>query len=86
MVNQPQNRRLTRGSSEARHAAMVAAEMRRVERRLRAVGPMPRQALARACGEVSWREGTLSEAVREGIRQHRLKRLPLGWLAAERER
>jgi hypothetical protein len=62
----------------------VAAELRRIERRLRAVGPMPRQALAKSCGETAWRDGTVTEAVREGIRQHRLKQLPLGWIAPER--
>jgi hypothetical protein len=62
----------------------VAAELRRIERRLRAVGPMSREALAKSCCENTWRDGNVTEAVREGIRQHRLKRLPLGWIAAER--
>jgi hypothetical protein len=62
----------------------VAAELRRIERTLRTVGPMSRQALAKSCGETSWRDGNVTEAVREGIRQHRLKQLPLGWIATER--
>jgi hypothetical protein len=66
------------------HAAVLAAELRRIEQQLRAVGPMPRQALARSCGENTWRDGNLTEAVREGIRQHRLRQLPFGWIARER--
>jgi hypothetical protein len=66
------------------HAAVVAAERRRIERHLRAVGPMSRQTLARSCGEAAWRDGNVTEAVREGIRQRRLKQLPLGWIAPER--
>jgi hypothetical protein len=62
----------------------VAAELRRIERQLRAVGPMSRRALAKSCGETGWRDGNVTEAVREGIRQHRLKQLPLGWIAPER--
>jgi hypothetical protein len=45
---------------------------------------MSREALAKACGESAWRDGSVTEAVRAGIRQHRLKELPLGWIAAER--
>jgi hypothetical protein len=63
---------------------IVAAELRRIERCLREVGPLPRRALAAHAGESSWRDGNVTEAVREGIRQHRLKELPLGWIAAER--
>ena len=81
MEDQPQT---TRNGADSRHAAVVEAEMRRVERQLRAYGPMPRAALARRCGETEWRDGTLQEAVREGIRQRRLKQLPLGWVASRR--
>jgi hypothetical protein len=45
---------------------------------------MPRRALSAYCGESHWRAGNVTEAVREGIRQHRLKELPLGWIAPER--
>jgi hypothetical protein len=68
----------------ARHSAILAAEVKRVERELRLYGPMPVSRLARLCGEAAWRDGTLEEVVREGIRQRRLKRLPLGWVASRR--
>jgi hypothetical protein len=77
-------RRTRRENRDRHHAAVVAAELRRIERQLRAVGPMPRRALAELCGEASWRDGNVTEAVREGIRQGRLKELPLGWVAPER--
>jgi hypothetical protein len=84
-VNEAKRRRhATRDAGTDRHAAIVAAELRRIERQLRAFGPMPRRALSRSCGERSWRDGSVTEAVREGIRQHRLKQLPLDWIAPER--
>ena len=67
-----------------RHGAMVAAEARRLERELRAIGPMPRATLARRTGAGRWREGTFEEAVREGLRTGRLEELPLSWLEARR--
>jgi hypothetical protein len=81
MEHQPQT---DRSSADSRHAAIVQAEMRRVERELRANVPMPRAALARRCREAASRDGTLEEVIREGIRQRRLKQLPLGWLASRR--
>ena len=45
---------------------------------------MSREALAKSCSENTWRDGNVTEAVRAGIRQHRLKELPLGWIAADR--
>jgi hypothetical protein len=77
-------RRTRREYRDRHHAAVVAAELRRIERQLRAVGPMPRRALADSLGGASWRRGNVTEAVRAGIRQHRLKELPLGWIAPER--
>ena len=71
-------------ATAARRAAIVAAELRRVERVLRFYGPMSRATLARRCGEGQWRDGTLEEVVREGIRRRRLKQLPLGWIASRR--
>jgi hypothetical protein len=62
--------------------AVVCAEMRRLERRLFAIGPMPRERLAAACDAARWREGSFEAAVREGVRQGKLRELPLGWLAA----
>jgi hypothetical protein len=61
---------------------MVAAEARRLERNLRAIGPMPRDMLAHVSGAENWREGTFEEAVREGLREGRLRTLPLQWLEA----
>jgi hypothetical protein len=81
MEHQPQ---AARNGADSRHAAIVEAEVRYVERQLRAYGPMSRPMLARRCRERAWREGTLEEAVREGFRQRRLKQLPLGWVASRR--
>lgn len=80
---EPQSQTARKGA-DSRHSAIVEAEVRRVERQLRAYGPMPRALLARRCREAAWRDGTLEEAVREGIRQRRLKQLPLGWIASRR--
>lgn len=67
-----------------RHHATVTAETRKLERSLRAIGPMPRTMLARVTQANSWREGSFEEAVKEGIREGRLEELPLGWLKVTR--
>lgn len=61
---------------------VVAAEVRRLERCLLNVGPMPQQRLAESCGADHWREGTFEEALYQGIRQGVLRQLPLGWIEA----
>lgn len=63
-------------------ATVIAAEVRRLERRLRAIGPMHQDTLAESCGSQRWREGTLEEAIQEGVRLGALRRLPLGWVEA----
>ncbi len=63
-------------------ARVIAAEVRRLERRLRAIGPMHRDTLAESCGTQRWREGTFEEAIQEGVRLGVLRRLPLGWIEA----
>ena len=71
------------GSASARHRALVvSAEVGRLERRLRAIGPMPRDTLAKTCGADAWHEGSFEEAIREGVRSGRLRELPLGWVEA----
>jgi len=67
---------------DVHRASVVAAEVARLERPLRAIGPMHRDRLAEACGAHRWREGTFEEAIREGVRLGRLRRLPLGWIEA----
>lgn len=66
------------------HHASVSAEVRKLERSLRAIGPMPRSMLARVSRANSWREGSFEEAVQAGLREGRLKELPLGWLKVTR--
>jgi hypothetical protein len=79
----PDGRR--RSVAARHHAAVVAAEVRRLQRELRAIGPMPRRSLAKASKVDRWREGAFEEAVRVGIRQGKLRELPLGWIeSAER--
>ncbi len=68
----------------SRHQATVAAEARKLQKSLRAIGPLPRPVLARMTGADRWREGSFEEAVQEGVRQGTLKNLPLGWVEATR--
>ncbi len=65
-----------------RHDAAVAAEIRKLERSLRELGPMPSDRLATLTHADRWREGTFEEAVAVGIREGRLARLPFHWLKA----
>jgi hypothetical protein len=67
-----------------RHAATVAAEVNKLERNLRELGPMPKERLADVTGADRWREGTFEEAVSVGVRAGRLKRLAFDWLKATR--
>jgi hypothetical protein len=67
-----------------RHDAAVAAEIRKLERGLRELGPMPAERLATLAHADQWREGTFEEAVSVGVREGRLARLPFQWLKAVR--
>jgi hypothetical protein len=67
-----------------RHDAAVAVEIRKLERSLRDLGPMPRERLADLSRADQWREGTFEEAVSEGVRQGRLEWMPFQWLKAVR--
>lgn len=72
--------RQPRNLAARHHAAVVAAEVRRLQRALRAVGPMPRRTLAKESQVDRWREGAFEEAVKEGIAQGKLRELPLDWI------
>lgn len=65
-----------------RHDAAVAAEISKLERSLRQLGPMPRERLADLARADRWREGTFEEAVAAGVRQGRLAWMPFHWLKA----
>ncbi|MGH2891805.1 MAG: hypothetical protein ACRDPM_00860 [Solirubrobacteraceae bacterium] len=65
-----------------RHDAAVAAEIRKLERRLRELGPMPSERLASLAQADRWREGTFEEAVAVGVREGRLAWLPFHCLKA----
>ena len=67
---------------QRRHDATVAAEIRKLERNLRELGPMPSDRLAALAHADRWREGTFEEAVAVGVREGRLARLPFHWLKA----
>ncbi len=67
-----------------RHDAAVAAEIRKLERNLRELGPMPSSRLAELARADRWREGTFEEAVAVGVREGRLAWLPFHWLKAVR--
>jgi hypothetical protein len=75
-IDSPRDRR--------RHDAAVAAEIRKLERSLRELGPMPRERLAILAHADQWREGTFEEAVAVGVREGRLAWLPFHWLKAVR--
>jgi hypothetical protein len=67
-----------------RHEAAVAAEINKLERNLRELGPMPSERLASLAQADRWREGSFEEAVAAGVREGRLARLPFHWLKAVR--
>jgi len=67
-----------------RHAAAVAAEIDKLERSLRELGPMPSERLANLAQADRWREGSFEEAVAVGVREGRLAWLPFHWLKAVR--
>jgi len=67
-----------------RHAATVEAEIRKLERNLLELGPMPRDRLADLAHADRWRDGTFEEAVSVGVRQGRLEWMPFQWLKATR--
>lgn len=67
-----------------RHAAVVAAEIRKLERNLRDFGPMPKDRLASLAHADQWREGTFEEAVSAGVREGRLELMPFCWVKAAR--
>lgn len=69
-------------ADEERHRRLIAAESKRLQRELRALGPMPTERLAELCHADHWQEGTLEEAIAEGVRRGELRRLPLGWVAS----
>ena len=70
------------GDEDTHRATVIAAEVRRLQRQLLAIGPMPRHRLAERCGADRWREGTFEEAIHEGVRLGMLRELPLGWIEA----
>ncbi len=73
-IHSPRDRR--------RHDATIQAEIRKLERNLRELGPMPSDRLAALAHADRWREGTFQEAVAVGVREGRLARLPFRWLKA----
>lgn len=73
-IHSPRDRR--------RHDATIQAEIRKLERNLRELGPMPSDRLAALAHADRWREGTFQEAVAVGVREGRLARLPFHWLKA----
>lgn len=73
-------------ADEPRHQAKVSAEIRRLETTLWSLGPMPTDTLAHVSHADQWREGSFEEALREGVRQGRLERMPFGWVKAVKPR
>ncbi len=63
-----------------RHEACVEAEVRKLERNLRQLGPMPRDRLADLTRSERWREGSFEEAIAVGVREGRLAWMPFQWL------
>jgi hypothetical protein len=76
---------VARDARRDRHeAVIVQAEMRRLARELRLIGPMPATRLARCCRAEHWSAGGFTQAVREGVRQGSIRRLPFDYLASGR--
>ena len=74
---------VVRDDRRDRHEAVVVqAEMRRLARELRVTGPMPATRLARCCRAERWSAGGFTQAVREGVRQGSIRRLPFDFLAS----
>jgi hypothetical protein len=69
-----------------RDEAIQSAEVRRLVRVLRALGPLPRASLARISRANRWREGCFDVAVSKGVRSGQLRRLPFDFLAANSHR
>ena len=69
---------------QQRHDAAVAAEIDKLERSLRELGPMPCERLASLAHADRWREGSFEEAVAVGVRDGRLAWMPFNWLKAVR--
>jgi hypothetical protein len=67
-----------------RHNATLAAEVDKLERHLRELGPMPKERLAELSHADRWREGTFEEAVAAGVREGRLTWLAFRCLKATR--
>lgn len=67
-------------------AAIHSAEVRRLVRVLRALGPLPRASLGRISRARRWREGCFDVAVSQGIRSGQLRQLPFDFLAANQPR
>jgi hypothetical protein len=63
--------------------ALLTAEVRQLAAQLHTSGPLQRDVLAKRC-HTNWWHGTIEAAIAEGVRQHKLRRLPFGFVAAER--
>jgi hypothetical protein len=71
---------------ERHDRALLVAEVRQLVNELRTSGPLSTDMLAQRCHTNRWHEGTLDVAIREGIRQRRLRRLPLGYVDVPRDK
>jgi len=68
--------------SRVRHEnALLEAEVRRVMRVLAPYGVLRQDMLARACGARRWNAGAFRSALDAGVRDGRLRKLPLGFYA-----
>ena len=69
-------------SNRPHRDAMIEADVRRLVRELRSLGPLSSRTLARRCHAERWDEGAFTEAVRAGLADGKLRALPFGFLAA----
>ncbi|HWC84899.1 MAG TPA: hypothetical protein VG388_00070 [Solirubrobacteraceae bacterium] len=67
-----------------RDGGPARADIRALEANLLFIGPMKRGRLARAVHAESWPDGAFDEAVRQAVRQGKIRELPLDWLKADR--
>lgn len=82
-VSNGRQRPKRRTRADRHDQALLSAEVRQLAAQLHTSGPLQRDVLAKRC-HTNWWHGTIGAAIAEGVRQHKLRRLPFGFVAAER--
>ena len=70
--------------SPERQSAIAHAEARHIVLALAPFGVLDREALARACGQAHWKDGTFDAALTTAIAEGTIEELPGGFYRAAR--